>query len=811
MPTDSNSSAGRGDLHRGLGLWQATSLNVANMVGIGPFITIPLFLAAMGGPQALVAWVLAAFLVLCDGLVWSELGAALPGSGGSYHFLTEIFGKTRWGRIVPFLFIWQFLISGTLELASGFLGGAKYLAYPFPDLDGFLRSWRIPGGLSSIAAATSLLVAVALCRKIRSLGWLSLVFCAGTLVTMLTVIIAGWKNFDSKLIEWPKNAFDFSNNPKLFAGLAASMTIAVYDYLGYYNICHLGDEVVKPGKTIPRAVVISIIVVALLYMTMNLAIIGVIPWSEAMNSKYIASEFMEKIFGRRVAELFTVLILWTVIAGVFSMMLGYSRIPFAAARNGHFFRVFGNLHGTDRFPVVSIICLGGLTAAFCYLDLQDVIDAAVIVRIFVQFIGQIIGLHWLRKKRPEVPLPFRMWLYPLPSLIALVGWIYIFANSQTQLQLIAVGILASGSLAYPLWKSKPFWRRCYIEVIAASTGKSFWLGAPFRLAFSGLAIVYGAFVDRRNRAFDTGARPIATALVPVISVGNITAGGTGKTPVAALIANWFASRGVKVCFVSRGYGAGEGELNDEALVLKSLCPQTPHLQNPDRVAAAGEAVAKWGSQLIILDDGFQHRRLARNLDLVLIDAANPWGYGHLLPRGLLREPIHSLSRADLVAITRVDSASRQTVDEIRHKISEFNADCPIIELAFPPVRLIGANGESAELSTLAGKSVVAFCGIGNPAAFRATIESLGAHVAAFQAFADHQHYGAREISDLQSLAASASSTLLICTQKDLVKLAGVEIAGCKIWAVEIGAKIVSGETEFATALQKVALSRADFE
>src|SRR5579872_7304849 len=384
------------ELHRGLGPWQATALNIANMVGIGPFITIPTFLAAMQGPQALIAWVIAAVLVLCDGLVWSELGAALPGSGGSYHFLSEIYARFRYGRIVPFLFIWQFLVSGTLELASGYIGAVDYLKYPFPRLDETLAAWHVPGGTSSLAAAGALIVALLLCRHIRSLGWLAIFFCTGTLITLLTVIVAGYTHFDRSLVTLPADAFRIDRSHSFFGGLGGAMAIAIYDYLGYYNICHLGDEVVEPSKTIPRAVMISVVLVAILYLTMNLAIIGVVPWQQAMESKFVASEFMEILYGRQTAEVFTWLILWTVIACVFAMTLGYSRIPYAAARNGGFFRVFSIVHPVHRYPIVSLMTLGLLTDVFCYLPLDEVIKAAVAVRILVQFIGQIAGLHVLR-------------------------------------------------------------------------------------------------------------------------------------------------------------------------------------------------------------------------------------------------------------------------------------------------------------------------------------------------------------------------------------------------------------------------------
>jgi amino acid transporter len=432
-------------------LTQATALNVANMVGIGPFITIPLFIASMGGPQALIGWVTAAVLVLCDGLVWSELGAALPGSGGTYHFLREIYGRYRWGRLVPFLFIWQFLISGTLEMASGYIGGVQYLTYAFPRLESSLAAWGVPGGLGSVAAVSAIAVSLLLCRRIQTVGWIGLLLCAGTMITVATVIAAGLWHFDASLLTFPPNAWRLD---RAFAiGLGGAMLIAVYDYLGYYNVCHLGDEVVEPGKTIPRAVMISVVLVAAIYLTMNVAIIGVVPWEEAMKSSNIAAEFMERLFGRGPAVAFTGLILWTVAACMFAITLGYSRIPYAAARNGDFFPIFATLHRTQRFPWVSLLALGGLTAAFCYLSLDAVVKAAVTVRIVVQFIGQIVALHLLRTTRPDVPLPFRMWFYPLPSLVAFGGWLFVLGTSELMYLLAAGGVIASGVAVFAVWQS----------------------------------------------------------------------------------------------------------------------------------------------------------------------------------------------------------------------------------------------------------------------------------------------------------------------------------------------------------------------
>jgi amino acid transporter len=224
-------------LERGLGLPQAVALNISNMVGIGPFITIPLFIAAMGGPQALIGWFIAAVLILCDGLVWSELGAALPGSGGTYHFLRESFGRFRWGRIMPFLFIWQFLVSGTLEMASGYIGVLAYAKYALPGLEETFA--HIPGKLGIVGAGLCALITFVLCRRIRIVGWFSIVLSIGTLITVLIVIIAGLTHFRRELLVLPPDAFHL--DARWFGGLGGAMTIAVYDFFGYYNICHLGD------------------------------------------------------------------------------------------------------------------------------------------------------------------------------------------------------------------------------------------------------------------------------------------------------------------------------------------------------------------------------------------------------------------------------------------------------------------------------------------------------------------------------------------------------------------------------------------
>lgn len=448
------------ELVRGIGLVQATSLNVANMVGVGPFITIPLFVAKMGGPQALVAWVIAAILVVCDGLVWSELGAAMPGSGGTYHFLREIYGRYRIGRLIVFLFIWQFMISGTLELASGYIGAAQYLGYVFPGLDVHLVEWQTTndkgeaittgiGWLHIIAALVAVGISISLCRNIRSLAWLAVVLCAGTLITTAIVIVSGIIHFNADLLTFPPDAFRLDRT--FAAGLGAAMLIAIYDYLGYYNVCHMGDEVIEPEKNIPRAVMISVVVVAAIYMTMNIAIMGVVPWQRVMESENIAADFMEILYGKNVAIGFSFFIIWAALASVFVMTLGYSRILYAAARNGDFFHVFGYVSPQSKSPVIALLTIGVLSGVFCFFSLGQVISAAVMVRIVVQFLGQIFGLHLLRTTRPDVKLPFRMWLYPIPSIVAAVGWIFVLVV-DSQFFVLALAVLMLGLLVYPMWQ-----------------------------------------------------------------------------------------------------------------------------------------------------------------------------------------------------------------------------------------------------------------------------------------------------------------------------------------------------------------------
>lgn len=464
-------------LIRGIGLGSATALNMIEMIGVGPFITLPLIIGAMGGPQAMLGWILGAAFAVCDGLVWAELGAALPGSGGSYRYLREIYGPNTWGRLVSFLFIWQLSFSAPLSIASGAIGLAAYASYFWPVLGRQYAShtWNLPlplvgsmdvhwtvSGATFLAVAMVVLAVVLLYRKITSIGWMSKLLLAGVLATMGWIFLAGLTHFHAaRVFSFPPQAFHLSKS--FFLGLGSATLLATYDYWGYYNVCFLGDEVKEPSKTIPRALLLSILVVAGLYVLLNLSVLGVVPWqqiastAQANNGLYIVSVFMRMAYGQWAAQIATVLVMWTAFASLFSVMLAYSRVPYAAALDGYYFRAFARLHPEGHFPYVSLLALGGVAALFCFLSLADAIAALVVIRITLQFLLQAVGVIVLRIRRPDLPRPFRMWFYPLPALLASIGFLFVLVsrtNSFTQIR-YALVILITGVALYMAraWRS----------------------------------------------------------------------------------------------------------------------------------------------------------------------------------------------------------------------------------------------------------------------------------------------------------------------------------------------------------------------
>jgi amino acid transporter len=438
-------------LPRRFGLVQATALNMINMIGIGPFITIPLLMTALGGPQAMLGWIVALVIVVCDGMVWSELGAAMPASGGSFGYLREAYGRETYGRLLGFLFVWQFILSGPLEIASGYIGFAKYLGYIWNGLT--------PGGLVGVTVAVGVVNIVLLYRRIGSIGTITVALWVGTIVTTIAVMMTGVRHFDRHVaFDFPPGAFTFSIG--FLVGLGAASRIGVYDYLGYYDVCYIGDEVKDPGRVIPRSILISTSAVAVIYLAINLSIVGVVPWREFVpaetkpNADFVVSIFMERIYGSKVASIFTLMILWTAFGSVFALLLGYSRVPYAAARDGYFFKAFGRLHPTRRFPHVSLLVLGAVSIVSSFFSLGSVIDALIATRLVVQFMGQIGGVVLLRRRAPAMERPFRIWLYPVPLVIAFVGWLFIFSTTGADVMLFGLGVLALGVVCFLVWSAR---------------------------------------------------------------------------------------------------------------------------------------------------------------------------------------------------------------------------------------------------------------------------------------------------------------------------------------------------------------------
>ena len=426
-------------LRRELGLIQATSLAITDMVGIGPYITIPLFLATMGGPQAMLGWLVGALLAFCDGLVWAELGAAMPKAGGSYNYLREAYGAHGAGRWFSFLMVWQIMFSAPLSVASGSIGFANYLRYLLPGLSS--------GEARIIAALFPLLLVALLYRRIGALGNVSVVLVGGVILGCFWIIFSGLPHLSAaRLTDFPPGAFQL--HWIFWAGLGHATLYALYDYFGYYNVCYLAEEIRDPGRVIPRAIMFSILSVGTLYVLMTASFLSVIPWREAIHSRFIASLYIETLQGVGAGKMMTCLLLWIAFSSVFSLLLGYSRIPYAAALDGNFFRVFARLHPKGQFPYVSLITLGIVASVFSLGHLSEVIGGLVATRVLIQYLPQTVGFFLLRFKSPQLQRPFRMWFYPVPGIVSLLGWLYVLGTAERRSLFFALAVFAVGSAAY---------------------------------------------------------------------------------------------------------------------------------------------------------------------------------------------------------------------------------------------------------------------------------------------------------------------------------------------------------------------------
>ena len=437
----------RDSLIRGVGLRGATALNVISIVGIGPLITIPLVLGYLHGPLSLIGWIAGALLALCDGLVWAELGSLYPGSGGTYGYLKATYGSTTWGRLLAFLFVWMTLFAAPLNQATGYIGFANYAGYLVPQLQ------SNPWAIKLLAIAVGVVTIAALYRGITGIAKIGIGFAFAAIATLLGVIVGSYAHWN------PSLATALPARDSLLAGLGAGLgqglLIAMYDYLGYNQSSCIGGEVRDPAKTIPRSIFLSIAICATLYVTMQIGVLGAIPWQKLVPlpngdlpplGQHVASAVVEQSFGPVAAIVVTALILITAFASTYGNLLGYSRVPYAAAVDGVFLRPFAHVDSRSRFPDVSLVVLGILALPACLFPLDQVIAALTTGLVLIGSCAQIGALVLVRKR--GIVAPYRMWLFPIPALFALAGWIYIFAMAGTVPILLGVGGLALGAIVF---------------------------------------------------------------------------------------------------------------------------------------------------------------------------------------------------------------------------------------------------------------------------------------------------------------------------------------------------------------------------
>ncbi|MFF4693020.1 APC family permease [Streptomyces sp. NPDC001307] len=448
-----------GGLARRIGLLQATALNMSQMVGVGPFITIPLMVAAFGGPQAIIGWIAGALLALFDGLVWAELGAAMPGAGGTYVYLREAF-QYRSGKLMPFLFVWTAILFIPLIMSTGIVGLVQYLGYLWPSMG------QASGDLVGLALIA--LIVLLLWRRIDSVARLATIMWGVMLLAAGLVVIAAYSHFHaSYAFTYPHGAFNLLGG-KFWTGFGAGLAVGVYDYLGYNTAAYLGSELKNPGRTLPRSTVTAVFGVMAIYLVLQVGVLGAVDWHRMLDPnsavyQSMASVILEHAWGRGPAEAVTTLILITAFASVLAGLLAGSRVPFDAARDGVFFRSFARLHPKHGFPTFGLITMGVITAVGFMIgrhtDMGTLIQLLTAVMVLVQTLSQIVALTVLRKRQPQLRRPYRMWLYPLPSVLAFAGWIYIYAcadhNAPGRHPVEwSLAWVALGGLAFTLWARK---------------------------------------------------------------------------------------------------------------------------------------------------------------------------------------------------------------------------------------------------------------------------------------------------------------------------------------------------------------------
>jgi amino acid transporter len=426
---------------RSLGLRSSVAINMTQMCGIGPFITIPLMVATMGGPQAIAGWLVGAALALCDGLVWSELGASMPGAGGTYLYLREAF-QYRSGKLMPFLFVWTAMISIPLIMSTGVIGFIQYLGFYFPHLTGF-ETHALGVGITAV-------IVFALYRRISSISKLTNVMWGLMLVAVGATIAAAFSGFHPSLaFHYPSNLI--GGHGAFFTGLGAGLIIAIYDYAGYNTTAYMGAELKNPGRVMPRSIIYSIMAIMALYLAMQIGVLGVLPVNEIVGSSSVASLVVTHNWSHAAADVVTAFILIAAFGSVFAGLLGGSRVPYHAAEDGTFFRIFGRLHPKYEFPYVALLAMGVVCAIGTFFDLATVIGMLVAVSVLLQSVAQIVAVTVLRRRQPDLRRPYRQWLYPLPSLLALAGWIYVFVSATSTSLILSTIWVVAGVVSFLIW------------------------------------------------------------------------------------------------------------------------------------------------------------------------------------------------------------------------------------------------------------------------------------------------------------------------------------------------------------------------
>jgi len=445
-------------LERKIGPLQATAMNMTQMCGIGPFVTIPAMVATMGGPQAMFGWIIGALVALADGLIWAELGAAMPGAGGTYLYLREAF-QYRTGRLMPFLFVWSAVLFIPLIMSTGIIGLVQYLGYLIP---GVTDDAGVTGLGKIIGIGVTLLIMLALFRKIGQISKLTTVLFVVMLIAVLTTIVAAFSHFSAaQAFAFTPGAFSSAGVGTFWGGLGAGLIIAIYDYLGYNTTAYLGGEVTKPGRTIPRSIIFSILGIMSLYFLLQLGVLGSIKLSvltDPAQASAVASQVLEQAWGTGTAKVITALIVLAAIGSVFAGLLGGSRVPFEAARDKVFLPVFAKLHPKLNLPTAGVLTMGAITIVGSLFTLTDVINAAVATLVIIQSLAQVAAIVVLRRRQPNLERPYRQWLYPVPTIVALVGWVYIYVSATWLSIGLSVGWLVIGGIAYLIYaKAENTW------------------------------------------------------------------------------------------------------------------------------------------------------------------------------------------------------------------------------------------------------------------------------------------------------------------------------------------------------------------